>query len=310
MLDNSVLSIYLNINRFFNIWLEEAQVMHILKSISGLLDSFWAVWICYWVSSGLVSFWSSYGFWQDWFVSLYNSPIFHTKEQKIPVRTFLTRCELMLTPVANCRKLEFAAFFAARVSFWPNAEQIPSAFTAWHHQISNTMVHQRSPQPFLLLFMRGESQCLKAGSYCLGPGGFMLRRKRCGQCSMTCSISIWPADSEQSLGLHSFIYVSCLRDQSFGPHAVFSCQKVELVFPHPFKCLHSRFPNWFLLILIECGKWKTMNFPLGRPLGSAESDARASQNSHVCPMKQEVWIGVWGLIHVLERKSLTCFQEM
>lgn len=221
----------------------------------------------------------------------------------------------MLTPIANCRRLEFAAFFAARVSFWPWCWADSQCFycVASPDQQYHGLVdifHQRSPQPFLLLFTRGVAQCLKAGSYCLGPGGFMLRRKKCRQYSMTCSVSIWPADSEQSLGLHSFIYVSCLRGQSFGPHAVFSCQKVELVFPHPFKCLHWRFPNWFLLTLTECGKWKTMNFLLGWLLGSAESNARASQNSHICPMKQELWIGVWGLIHVLERKSLTCFQEM
>lgn len=45
----------------------------------------------------------------------------------------------MLTPIANCRKLEFTAFFTARGS-GHETEPIRSAFTVWHHKISNSVL--------------------------------------------------------------------------------------------------------------------------------------------------------------------------
>lgn len=65
-------------------------------------------------------------------------------------KVFLTRWELMLTPIANCRKLEFTAFFTARGS-GRETEPIRSAFTVWHHKISNSMVWPVFPTRAVLL---------------------------------------------------------------------------------------------------------------------------------------------------------------
>lgn len=107
-----------------------------------------------------------------------------------------------------------------------------------------------------------------------GLRGFLVRRKRCGQCrqSVACSVSIQPAEAKKSVRLCSCIYVSCLIAWSFGrSQAMFSSQKIELIFPHPFKGLDFRFPHCFLTEISDNsdrGRQMVSHkfYPLGRSL--------------------------------------------